>query len=50
MIDDVVVNAKKSAALEITAESEMEYVIYKGSELMNGYVLEDNEQNTLSEN
>lgn len=50
MIDDVVVNAKKSAALEIAAESKMEYVIYKGSELMNGYVLEDNKQNTFSEN
>ena len=48
-IDDVVVNAKKSAALEIAAESEMEYIIYKGSELMNGYVLEDNKENTFAE-
>lgn len=41
MIDDIVVKAKKSAAEEIAAESKMEYIIYKGSTLMNNNVLSE---------
>lgn len=41
MIDDIVVKAKKSAAEEIAAESKMEYIIYKGSTLMNENVLSE---------
>ena len=40
-IDDVVVKAKASAAQEIASESEMEYVIYAGSTLMNTNVLDE---------
>lgn len=40
-IDDIVVKAKASAAQEIAAESEMEYVIYKSSELLSKNVLVD---------
>ncbi|MCM1462561.1 MAG: DEAD/DEAH box helicase family protein [Bacteroides sp.] len=42
-IDDVVVKAKASAAKEIASESEMEYIIYAGSKLMNENVLEDDD-------
>lgn len=41
MIDDIVVKAKKSAAEEIAAESKMEYIIYKGSTLMDNNVLSE---------
>lgn len=40
MIDDVVVKAKKAAAEELATESHMEYVIYKGSTIMESNVLE----------
>ncbi len=40
-IDDIVVKAKASAAKEIASESEMEYVIYKGSEIMSTNVLDN---------
>lgn len=40
-IDDVVVKAKADAAREIAAESDMEYIMYAGSELMTTNVLSD---------
>lgn len=51
MIDDTVVLAKKAAAEEIAAENKLEYVIYKGSELIKYNVLsancESNHQTTI---
>ena len=40
-IDDAVVNAKKEAALEIATESNMRYIIYKSSTIMEENVLEN---------
>lgn len=42
-IDDVVVQAKTSAAEEIASESRMKYIIYAGSTLMHENVLEHSE-------
>lgn len=42
MIDNVVVQAKADAAKELAVESDMEYIIYAGSELMKKSVLADN--------
>ena len=41
MIDDIVVGAKADAARELAVESNMEYIIYKGSELNSTNVLEE---------
>lgn len=40
-IDDVVVQAKAEAAREIATASDMVYMIYAGSRIMNSHVLED---------
>jgi hypothetical protein len=41
-IDDIVVQAKADAARELAVESDMEYIMYAGSELMTKSVLTDN--------
>jgi hypothetical protein len=41
MIDDIVVKAKADAARELAVESNMEYIMYTGSELKNTNVLDD---------
>ena len=42
MVDDTVVKAKKDAADEMATASKMNYLMYRGSELMNSNVLERN--------
>ena len=50
MIDDIVVKAKADAAIELAAESNMEYIIYAGSRLMSSNVLEATSPITTSQN
>lgn len=41
MIDDEVVKAKKEAAQEMATASGIEYIMYRGSEIVNKHILED---------
>lgn len=45
-IDDIIVKAKADAARELAVESNMEYIIYAGSKLTSGKVLDDSHIST----
>lgn len=47
MIDDVIVQAKKNAALEMAIASGIEYIMYPGSLIMKSNVLEASAQSAL---
>lgn len=42
-IDDIVVKAKANATIEVASKSNMEYVIYKSSDIMKNNIFENND-------